>query len=392
MGRRKVINQPIFKQEDLYNLNSAEYGFGEIVVSHESGHEGLYVLNNMGNKFIKVATNLSTASSAVTQEDLDQLQIEINSLAHNVTNNYYTKEQTEEKISEIISGYSEFFIDENAVRAIVNGEIDKLVDSADTEYNTLGKISNWIKSHSGDSINYEEVQNLIDISINNLVDSADTEYNTLGKISNWIKSHSGESIDYEEVQNLIDTSINNLVDTDITELENAVSGLTERVETLENNSGTPITITGHYAMTRQEYNSLIANGYVVIDEQRIEYSDSGFYYIYIEDEEDDTPTVPDGYGDVVDGVLTIGEDVTENTIIIEREIVYIDNEDEHTLVIDLSNVHTDDTPGDDGGESETVIDNDGTLTNDNITIDENNDSNTLVFNGVEMYDDNTIII
>lgn len=371
MGRRKVINQPIFKQEDLYNLNSTEYGFGEIVVSHESGNEGLYVLNNMGNKFIKVATNLSTASSAVTQEDLDQLQIEINSLAHNVTNNYYTKEQTEEKISEIISGYSEFFIDENAVRAIVNGEIDKLVDSADTEYNTLGKISNWIKSHSGESIDYEEVQNLIDTSINNLVDSADTRYDTLGKISNWITSYSG---------------------TDITELENAVSGLTERVETLENNSGTPITITGHYAMTRQEYNSLIANGYVVIDEQRIEYSDSGFYYIYIEDEEDDTPTVPDGYGDVVDGVLTVGEDVTENTIIIEREIVYIDNEDEHTLVIDLSNVHTDDTPDGDGGESETVIDNDGTLTNDNITIDENNDSNTLVFNGVEMYDDNTIII
>lgn len=239
MGRRKVINQPIFKQEDLYNLNSAEYGFGEIVVSHESGHEGLYVLNNMGNKFIKVATNLSTASSAVTQEDLDQLQIEINSLAHNVTNNYYTKEQTEEKISEIISGYSEFFIDENAVRAIVNGEIDKLVDSAVTEYNTIGKISRWIENSSG--YDFTEI--------------------------------------YEEISGI--TQSVDSIDDRLVHVENVISGVSKT--------------TDHFVMTYDQYQELITSGSVYVEGYDIiTYSDDHFYCIYEEETPQPTPTPSSG--------------------------------------------------------------------------------------------------
>jgi hypothetical protein len=213
---------------------------GEILICNEPGNEGVYVLNSR-HELVKVGTNLSTATSAITKEYIDQ------------------------RIVELMSGYSGTSIDENVVRQIAN-----------------------------DSVN---------TAIEELIDNADERYNTLGKISEWIINNSGSDVTW-----VID-SISALTE-NITNIENDVSGITENMSGLDNRVGYLEGVvsgksTDHFVMTLSQYQELLTNGIVNVDKYgTITYNDDHFYCIY----EDDTPQPTPSSGTIIMSGDTISFD------------------------------------------------------------------------------------
>lgn len=141
---------------------------GEILICNEPENEGIYILNSR-KQLIRVGTNLATASSAVTEDDLDQLETRLNQEIGNAVNgiltNTYTKEETDNRIEELLSGYSGTTIDEEAVKQIVHEEISGITQNIETIDSRLSHVENVINGISKTTdhfvMTYDQYQELI---------------------------------------------------------------------------------------------------------------------------------------------------------------------------------------------------------------------------------------
>jgi hypothetical protein len=237
---------------------------GEILICNEPGNEGVYVLNSR-NQLVKVGVNLSTASSAITKEYIDQLILDIDT----ALGDRYTKEETDNRIIEFMSGYSGTSIDENVVRNIASG--------------------------------------VVTVAIEDLIDGADEDYNTLGKISNWILSNSGA--DFTEIIEEI-----NGLRSDVSGITENVSNLDERVNYLEGVVSGVTKSTDHFVMTFEQYQELTGTGRVYVEGYgRITYSDEHFYCII---ESGDVPPTPSEDSAIVSG----------DTVVFDENHLYDDSD------------------------------------------------------------------
>jgi hypothetical protein len=307
---RQVINKHVSNASDIHYLNF-EY-LGEIVICNEAGNEGIYVINT-NHEPVKIGS-----WSGDIDVDTDRI---IQDLKGWVTANFASASDIT-NLQEQIDNIS-IDIDEEKVKEIVNGEIEKLVDSASTDFNTLGKIERWIKEHPSD----------VDPQL-----VADVE--SLKAIS---------------------------ADTRISELESISAGT--RLDTIEDKIDGIVKNNDHFVMTYQEYLTLITSGSVVVNDQYISYSDDHFYCIYESDSPEPTPEPSSGGGATISGdTITFNENYPydDGSTTGEEPSIYIGeiefDDEEGVVIVDWFGGEGggDGTPGD--------IEVDG----DTVTVDENN--------------------
>lgn len=323
---RQVINKHVSNASDIHYLNF-EY-LGEIVICNEAGNEGIYVINT-NHEPVKIGS-----WSGDIDVDTDRI---IQDLKGWVTANFASASDIT-NLQEQIDNIS-IEIDEEKVKEIVNGEIEKLVDSASTDFNTLGKIERWIQEHPSD----------VDPQL-----VADVE--SLKAIS---------------------------ADTRISELESISAGT--RLDTIEDKIDGIVKSNDHFVMTYQEYLILITSGSVVVNDQYISYSDDHFYCIYESDSPEPTPE-PESGGTIISGDTVIfgdGYPYDDGSSTGEAPSLYIgtiEDEGDGVIVVDWLAGSDSDTPDHD-------IDDDTIIIND--TYDE--DSASINLGTVEIDEQNGII-
>ena len=358
---RQVINKHVLNASDIHYLN---FGcLGEIVICNEAGNEGIYVINT-NHEPIKIGS-WSGDIDADTERIIQELKSWVTAnfaSASDITN-------LQEQIDNISAD-----IDEEKVKEIVNGEIEKLVDSASTDFNTLGKIERWIKEHPSD----------VDPQL-----VADVE--SLKAISAGTRLDYLESIDVE-------TRISDLeavsAETRISELESISAGT--RLDTIEDKIDGIVKSNDHFVMTYQQYLTLIASGSVVVDGQYISYSDDHFYCIYEGDSPEPTPEPSSGGGATISGdTITFNENYPydNGSTTGEEPSIYIgeiefDDEDGVVIVDWFGGEGSgDDTPGDIEVDGDTV-----TVDEDDYTPGSENVEPSVYIGEIEEGDENDGII
>ena len=327
---RRVLNKHVSNASDIHYLNF-EY-LGEIVVCNEAGNEGIYVINTNHEPI------LIGSWSGDIDVDTDRI---IQDLKSWVTANFASASDIT-NLQEQIDNIS-IDIDEEAVRAIVNGEIDKLIDSAST-YNTFGKIERWINDHPSDVdpqlVN--DVENLKAISADTRLDALESNSNLINERINELEAISAntrldnlESMDVEgRIADLEAVS----ADTRIGELE-SISAAT-RLDTIEDKIDGVVKSTDHFVMTYQEYQVLLASGSVVVNGEYISYSDDYFYCIYEGDGPQPTPEPESGGGATMSGeTITFNENYPydDSGEVPSLYIGEIEDEGDGVIVVDWFN-------------------------------------------------------
>lgn len=356
---RQVINKHVSNASDIHYLNF-EY-LGEIVICNEAGNEGIYVINT-NHEPVKIGS-----WSGDIDVDTDRI---IQDLKSWVTANFASASDIT-YLQEQIDNIS-IEIDEEKVKEIVNGEIEKLVDSASTDFNTLGKIERWIKEHPSDVDPQliEDIENLKAISadtrINALEESSVEENNRLHELETISANTRLENLESLDIETRISDLESISANTRINELETLSAGT--RLETIEEKIDGIVKSTDHFVMTYQQYMTLIASGSVVVDGEYIHYSDDYFYCIYESEEPEPTPE-PESGGTIISGDTVIFGDeypYDDGSTTGEEPSIYIgeiefDDED-GVVIVDWFGGEGggDDTPGDIevDGDTVTVDDND----------------------------------
>ena len=126
-----------------------------------------------------------------------------------------------------------------------------------------------------------------------IVDSADTSYDTLREISEWIKNDTtGAASMANDIANLKSVS----ADTRISAVENKLTGLTsDDIYDLEQGKTqseiNQFLLQGneesskHFFMSTTQYEELVKNGSVIIDNKEFIYDENAYYALYEPDEE-----------------------------------------------------------------------------------------------------------
>lgn len=179
---------------------------GEIVISNESGFEGIYVLNSRGD-VVKIGGSSSSGSSI--SEDIKQFLKE----------NYMTSGQTVDYISSIatylqneIDNISGTTVSDEHISELAALEVAKIVASADSKFDTLKEIADWISSDETNSAKManditaisgatEDLKAYIDEQLKNIRSSdhvflTRADYNTLVKYG--VAVISGETYFYKD--------------------------------------------------------------------------------------------------------------------------------------------------------------------------------------------------
>jgi len=357
---RQVINKHVSNASDIHYLNF-EY-LGEIVICNEAGNEGIYVINT-NHEPIKIGS-WSGDIDADTERIIQELKSWVTAnfaSASDITN-------LQEQIDNI-----SIEIDEEKVKEIVNDEIDKLVDSATTDFNTLGKIEQWILNHPSDVDPQlvADVESLKAISADTRLEAIEGDFNSINERVGELETVSADTrLDYLESIDA-ETRISDLevvsADTRISELESISAGT--RLDTIEDKIDGIVKSNDHFIMTYQQYMTLIASGSVVVDGQYISYSDDHFYCIYEGDSPEPTPEPSSGGGATISGdTITFNENYPydDGSTTGEEPSIYIGeiefDDEEGVVIVDWFGGEGggDGTPGD--------IEVDG----DTVTVDENN--------------------
>ena len=312
MAERIIINKHFDNSSDITYDKFKSYG--EIVISNEPGFEGIYVVNTNGQvvkigggggsipvgddviEFLRTyyMTSAQTVSFVnATKESLSALThaVRFELLAHESgsTERFESIENRVEAL-ENAPAPSAATVDEEVVRQISAEEIAKVVASADTRFDTLKEIADWI--------------------INDETGSAQMA-NDIAEAKSGLETLSSSTESLSASTEAICAYTNTLKDY-----------VDEKFKDVTKSSD-------HIFLSRPQYNYLIENGVVMLEDGPHYYSDDYYYCIY---EGDDTPSGWTGSSYSYDEET--GLIVFEDGASVEDGFLNVDGEvDEHGFLI-----------------------------------------------------------
>lgn len=242
---------------------------GQIIVSNEPGFEGIFIRNTSGD-VLKIGT-INGGAAEVPEYIINFL-----------SNTYLTSAGTVNAINDALSNFngnvkgdwseidpeSESYIQnkpkvytEEEIEGIAAVEVAKIVNGADESFDTLKEIADWISNDTTGA----------------------------AKMANDIVSLSADSHTHEN-KDVLDAITSGKVSSWDDAEENAktyASGLTRALKDyIDEQLRDVAKSSDHVFLSSDEYNTLKENGFVVINDKTIEYSDDIYYCIYEENSEE----------------------------------------------------------------------------------------------------------
>ena len=237
MGRI-IVNKHFDEKSSITSESFAHKG--EIIISNQVDFEGIFIKNNDG-KIFYIAPTDGLASESFVMEKIAEAKLEGEDVDLSI---FITEDELNDKgfLTEI---------PKDSIREIALEEVLKIVDSADTSYDTLREISEWIKNDTtGAASMANDIANLKSVS-------ADTR---ISAVENKLTGLTSDDI-YDLEQGKTQSEINQFL--------------------LQGNEES----SKHFFMSTTQYEELVKNGSVIIDNKEFIYDENAYYALYEPDEE-----------------------------------------------------------------------------------------------------------
>lgn len=263
---RIVVNKYFPNYEKITReIFDKTHGKGEIIISNEVNNEGLFIINDIG----EVIRFYSKNPEELIQEIINYLE-----------NNYLTSGETMDIIQEFSANT------QNTIEKVREYTFELSASTINIS-NNLQELSGTVKTIIENPPIDEDTVRIIAneeaaLEVAKVVASADTSFDTLKEIADWIKNDTtGAAKMANDIEKLQEDVVN--VSEEVTKVTEDIS---TTVQEYVNEAIANINSAEHVTLTREQYDTLIREGRVIItengEEKTIIYSEYAYYMIYEE--------------------------------------------------------------------------------------------------------------